>query len=115
MRGGLLDVIRMDYIRTARAKGLSDDKVVYKHALRNSLIPVITLFASILPILIGGSIIVEKVFDVPGMGKYAFEGLLRRDFYIIMATTIFVGVMTQLGILISDIVYSIVDPRIKYD
>ncbi len=115
MRGGLLDVIRMDYIRTARAKGLSDNKVIYKHALRNSLIPVITLFASILPILIGGSIIVEKVFDVPGMGKYAFEGLLRRDFYIIMATTIFVAIMTQIGILISDIVYSLVDPRIKYD
>ena len=115
MRGGLLDVIRMDYIRTARAKGLSDNTVIYKHALRNSLIPVITLFASILPILIGGSIIVEKVFDIPGMGKYAFEGLLNRDFYIIMATTIFVSLMTQLGILISDIVYSLVDPRIKYD
>ena len=115
MRGGLLDVIRADYIRTARAKGLAENVVVYKHALRNSLIPVITLFASILPILIGGSIIVESVFDIPGMGKYAFEGLLRRDFYIIMATTIFVGVMTQLGILISDIVYSLVDPRIRYD
>lgn len=115
MRAGMLDVIRQDYIRTARAKGLSERVVVYKHALRNSVIPVITLFASILPILVGGSIIVEAVFDLPGMGKYAFEGLLRRDFYIVMATTIFVGIMTQIGILLSDIAYSLVDPRIRYE
>ena len=115
MRGGMLEVIRQDYIRTARAKGLSERVVIYKHALRNSMIPVLTLLASILPILIGGSIIVEKVFDIPGMGKYAFEGLLRRDFNIIMATTIFVGIMTQFGILLSDITYSLVDPRIRHD
>jgi peptide/nickel transport system permease protein len=115
MRAGMLEVIRQDYIRTARAKGLSERVVVYKHALRNSMIPVLTLLASILPILIGGSIIVEKVFDIPGMGKYAFEGLLRRDFYIVMATTIFVGIMTQVGILLSDITYSLVDPRIRHD
>ncbi len=114
MRTGMLDVIRQDYIRTARAKGLSENVVIYKHALRNSMIPVITLLASILPILIGGSIIVERVFDIPGMGMYAFEGLLRRDFYIVMATTIFVGIMTQIGILLSDITYSLVDPRIRH-
>jgi peptide/nickel transport system permease protein len=114
MRAGMLEVIRQDYIRTARAKGLSENVVIYKHALRNSVIPIITLFASILPILVGGSIIVETVFDLPGMGKYAFEGLLRRDFNIVMATTIFVGIMTQLGILVSDIVYSLVDPRIRF-
>ena len=73
----------------------------------------LTLLASVLPILIGGSIIIEKVFDVPGMGRYAFDGLLKRDFNIIMATTILVGVMTQVGILLSDITYSIVDPRIR--
>ena len=77
------------------------------------MIPVLTLLASILPILIGGSVIVEFIFDIPGMGKYAYEGLLRRDFSIVMATTIFVGVMTQLGILLSDIAYSSVDPRIR--
>ncbi len=113
MRAGMLDVIRQDYIRTARAKGMSERVVIYKHALRNSMIPVITLLASILPILIGGSVIVEKVFSIPGMGMYAFDGLLRRDFSIIMATTLFVGVMTQFGILLSDITYSIVDPRIR--
>ena len=115
MRAGMLDVIRQDYIRTARAKGLSENVVIYKHALRNSMIPVLTLLASVLPILIGGSIIVEKVFDIPGMGKYAFDGLLRRDFNIVMATTVFVGIMTQLGILLSDVTYSLVDPRIRYD
>ena len=113
MRSGMMDVIQQDYIRTARAKGLSEGKVIYKHALRNSLIPVITLFASVLPILVGGSIIVEMVFDIPGMGKYALEGLLRRDFYIIMPVAIFVGIMTQIGILLSDITYFLVDPRIR--
>lgn len=113
MRASLLDVIGQDYIRTARAKGLAEDRVIYKHGLRNAMIPVLTLLASILPVLIGGSVIVEKVFDIPGMGKYAFEGLLRRDFYIVMATTLLVGVMTQLGILLSDILYSVVDPRIR--
>ncbi|MEZ5974902.1 MAG: ABC transporter permease [Planctomycetota bacterium] len=115
MRAGMMEVIRQDYIRTARAKGLSEDVVIYKHALRNSMIPVITLLASILPVLIGGSIIVEKVFEIPGMGRYAFEGLSNRDFNVLMATTILVGVMTQVGILLSDITYTIVDPRIRHD
>ncbi|MBL4771583.1 MAG: ABC transporter permease [Planctomycetes bacterium] len=113
MRAGMMDVISQDYIRTARAKGLSENVVIYKHALRNSMIPVITLLASILPVLIGGSIIVESVFDIPGMGRYAFEGLTKRDFNILMATTILVGIMTQIGILLSDITYSLVDPRIR--
>jgi len=113
MRAGMLDVLQQDYIRTARAKGLSEGRVIYKHALRNSMIPVLTLMASILPVLIGGSVIVEKVFNLPGMGSYAFEGLLRRDFNIVMATTLLGGVMTQLGILMSDVTYSLVDPRIR--
>lgn len=113
MRAGMLDVIRQDYIRTARAKGLAEGSVVYKHALRNSMIPVLTLLASILPILVGGSLIVEVVFNIEGMGKYAYDGLLKRDFYIVLATTLFVGVMTQLGILLSDIAYALVDPRIR--
>jgi peptide/nickel transport system permease protein len=115
MRAGMLDVIRQDYIRTARAKGLVERVVVYKHALRNSMIPVLTLLASILPVLIGGSVIVERVFDIPGMGSYAFEGLLQRDFAIVMATTLLVAIMTQLGILLSDVLYSLVDPRIRLE
>jgi peptide/nickel transport system permease protein len=115
MRVGMIDVIRQDYIRTARAKGLSERKVVLKHALRNSLIPVITLFASVLPVLIGGSIVVEYVFSIPGMGGYVYSGLLMRDYNVIMATTTFSAVMTLSGILLSDIAYALVDPRISYD
>ena len=115
MRAGMIEVIQSDFIRTARAKGLSERVVVFKHALRNSLIPVITLFASILPVLIGGSLIVEVVFDIPGMGRYAYEGLIARDYGIIMATTTFSALMTLLGILLSDIAYALVDPRIRYE
>ena len=115
MRVGMMDTIRQDYIRTARAKGLAEKTVVFKHALRNSLIPVVTLFASVLPILIGGSVVVEYVFDIPGMGRYAYEGLVQRDYNIIMATTTFSAFATLLGILCSDITYAIVDPRISYE
>lgn len=114
MRVGMIDVIRQDYIRTARAKGLPEKTVVLKHALRNSVIPIVTLLASILPILIGGSIIIEKVFDIPGMGKYAFDGLMSREYNIIMATTLFSSVLTVIGILLSDLTYALVDPRIRY-
>ncbi len=115
MRVGMMDTIRQDYIRTARAKGLAEKAVIFKHALRNSLIPVVTLFASVLPILIGGSVVVERVFDIPGMGRYAYEGLVQRDYNIIMATTTFSAFATLLGILCSDITYAIVDPRISYE
>jgi peptide/nickel transport system permease protein len=115
MRAGMIDIIHQDYIRTARAKGLPERVVVLKHALRNSMIPVITLFASVLPALIGGALIVEVVFDLPGMGRYAFEGLLQRDYNVVMATTTCVALMTLFGFLVSDITYALVDPRISYD
>jgi peptide/nickel transport system permease protein len=115
MRVGVVDSITQDYVRTARAKGLSEKSVIGKHVLRNSMIPIITVFASILPILIGGSIVVESVFDIPGMGLYAYEGLQNREYNVIMACTLAVAVMTMLGILLSDILYALVDPRIRYD
>ena len=115
MRVGMLETIQQDYIRTARAKGLDRKKIIFKHALRNSVIPVITVFASILPILIGGSVLVETIFNIPGMGLYAFEGLVMRDYNIIMATVTFSAFMTLLGFLLSDILYAVVDPRIAYD
>ncbi len=115
MRSGMIDVINQDYIRTARAKGLSEKVVVLKHALRNSMIPILTLLASILPILIGGSVIIEVVFDIPGMGKYAYESLQLREYNVIMATTLIASFMTILGILLSDVLYALVDPRIRYD
>ncbi len=114
MRAGMLESIRQDYIRTARAKGLPERLVVLKHALRNSLIPVLTLFATVLPTLIGGSVIVETIFDIPGMGRYAFEGLLQRDYNVVMATTTLSAVLTLLGILLSDLTYALVDPRIRH-
>ena len=115
MRSSMLEVLGQDFIRLARAKGLPEHQVIVKHALRNALLPLVTLFGSILPILIGGSVIVETVFDLPGMGKYAYEGLLRRDIPIVMATTILVAVTTQLGMILSDAVYILVDPRIRHE
>lgn len=114
MRAGMIDVIGQDYVRTARAKGLPERVVVWKHAMRNALIPVTTLFASVLPALIGGSVIVETVFGLPGMGSYAYEGLLARDHNVILATTTLSAAMTLLGILCSDVLYALLDPRIRH-
>jgi peptide/nickel transport system permease protein len=115
MRVGMLETVRQDFIRTARAKGLSEKVVIFRHALRNSLIPVITVFATILPVLIGGSVIVETVFNIPGMGLYAFQGLMTRDYNIVMATATMASLMTLLGFLLSDVLYAVVDPRISYE
>jgi peptide/nickel transport system permease protein len=112
-RMGMVEQLGADYVRTARAKGLAERTVLMKHALRNAALPILTLFGSMLPVLIGGSIIVESVFDLPGMGRYAFEGLLRRDYNIVMATTTFSALVTMAGILIADVSYTLVDPRIR--
>ncbi len=114
MRGSMLEVVRQDYIRTARAKGLSERVVVYKHALRNSLIPIITILANILPALVGGSIVVETIFTIPGIGQLAFQALVARDYPVIMAEFFLSAVLTLLGILVADIMYSMVDPRIAF-
>ncbi|MCA9771503.1 MAG: ABC transporter permease [Myxococcales bacterium] len=114
-RAGMLEVIRQDYITTARAKGLTERVVLLKHALRPSLIPMVTLFAGLLPSLIGGSIIIESIFSLPGMGKLSFEAVLSRDYPVVMALLTISAVLTLLGILLSDILYVIVDPRISFD
>ncbi len=115
MRGSMLEVIRQDYIRTARAKGLSERIVVYKHALRNSLIPIITILANLLPIAISGSIIIEVIFTIPGMGKWAYDAILFRDYPVIMAVFTLSAILTLLGILLADILYAVVDPRISFE
>ena len=115
MRTSMLEVIRQDFITTARAKGLSERVVIFKHALRNSLIPIVTLLAQILPATIGGSIIVESIFTIPGMGKLMWEAILTRDYPVIMAELTIVTFLTLLGILIADILYSVVDPRIAFE
>ncbi len=115
MRTSMLEVIRQDYITTARAKGLTEGKVIFKHALRNSLIPIITLLSGILPAIMGGSIIIETIFTIPGMGRLAWEAILARDYPLIMAELVIVSFLTLFGILLSDIMYSVVDPRIAFE
>lgn len=115
MRGSMLEVIKQDYIRTAVAKGLSARTVILKHALRNSLIPLLTISASLLPELIGGSIIIEYIFTIEGMGKLAFDAILNRDYPIINAILFFSAFLTLLGILLADLSYALVDPRISYE
>jgi peptide/nickel transport system permease protein len=114
MRGSMLEVIRQDYIRTARAKGLKEKTVVLKHALRNSLIPIITLFGGIFPALVGGSVIIETIFSIPGIGQLAFQALISRDYPLIMAELVISAVLTLVGLLIVDILYAFVDPRIAF-
>ncbi len=114
MRSAMLETVRQDYIRTARAKGLSERTVIFKHALRNSLIPIITLFAGILPNLIGGAVIIETVFAVGGIGELSFKALVARDYPMIMAVFTISATLTLIGILISDILYSFADPRIAF-
>jgi peptide/nickel transport system permease protein len=113
MRAGMLETIRQDYIRTARAKGLSEGVVVFKHALRNSLIPILTLLAYLLPSMFGGSIIIESIFSIDGLGKLMFDAILNRDYPVIMSEVFISGFLTLLGILLADISYAIVDPRIE--
>lgn len=115
VRAGMLEVIRQDYIKTAYAKGLPEKIVIFKHSLRNALIPIITLLGYLLPSLFSGSIIIENIFSIPGMGKLAFESVLSRDYPVIMAIITISSFLTLIGILIADILYAIVDPRISYE
>jgi peptide/nickel transport system permease protein len=114
-RGQMLEVVRQDYIRTARAKGLPERRVIMKHALRNSLIPVITLLGLYLPLLFSGAVFVEVIFAWPGMGRVIVDAILQRDYPVVMATSFLFAVMVVLGNLLADILYAVVDPRIRYD
>src|SRR5262249_17753246 len=111
----MLETIRQDFIRTARAKGLSERLVLYRHALRNSLIPMITLLADLLPALIGGSIVIETLFSIPGMGFLSYEAVFSRDYPLLMGIFTISALLTLTGILISDFLYTLVDPRIAYE
>ncbi|RXJ01115.1 ABC transporter permease [Anaerobacillus alkaliphilus] len=113
-RSSMLEVINQDYIRTARAKGFRESKVIYKHGLRNGLIPIITIFGLMLPTFIGGSVIVESLFSWPGIGKLFIDATFERDYPVIMAITMFGAILTVLGNLIADILYAVLDPRIEY-
>ncbi|GJL55667.1 MAG: peptide ABC transporter permease [Nitrospirales bacterium] len=113
VRSQMLEVISQDYVRTARAKGLEEDAVVYGHALRNALLPFVTMFGLLLPGLIGGSVIFEQIFAWPGLGRLGYEAILARDFPVILTINFIAAVLTLAGTLLSDILYAVVDPRIR--
>ncbi|MCK4802352.1 ABC transporter permease [bacterium] len=113
-RTSMLEVLRQDYIRTARAKGLSEKKVIYRHALRNALIPIVTLLGLSLPALIGGGFIFETIFAWPGMGRLGYQAIMARDYPVIMGVGVIAALLTLLGNLIADITYAFIDPRIRY-
>jgi peptide/nickel transport system permease protein len=115
MRSSMLEVIRQDYIRTARAKGLPERKVILKHALKNALLPIITLLGLYLPFLFSGAVLVEVVFAWPGMGRAIYDAITQRDYPTVMATTFVFAVMVVIANLIADILYAAVDPRIRYE
>lgn len=113
VRNQMLEVEGQDYVRTARAKGLSQDQVHYKHALRNAMLPFVTMFGLILPGLIGGSVIIESIFSWPGMGRMAYEAILARDYPVILTVNFISAVLVLAGTFVSDVLYMLVDPRIR--
>lgn len=114
LRANLLEVMNQDYVRTAKAKGLAPNVVTYKHALRNAMIPMITLFGLAIPGLLGGAVLTETVFSWPGMGRAILDGLVHKDFNIVMAALTFLALMTLLFNLLADLAYGLADPRIRY-
>jgi peptide/nickel transport system permease protein len=114
MRTGLLEVIRSDYVRTARAKGLPESMVIGKHALRNGLMPILTLLSGLLPAILGGSVIIEYIFGIPGMGLWMVNSIYQRDYNVIMAVQLLSTVLVLVGVLLTDLSYALVDPRIRY-
>ena len=113
VKGQMLEVLGQDYIRTAKAKGLEPDSIHYKHAFRNASLPFITMIANVLPALFGGSVVFEAIYGWPGLGRWVYEAVFTKDIFIVV-TSLFVGsALTLVGILISDILYSVADPRIK--
>jgi peptide/nickel transport system permease protein len=114
IRSSMLEVIRQEYVTVARAKGLPERIVIYRHALRNALIPVVTVVALRLPILLGGTIIIETIFQWPGMGRLAYDAVRGHDYPMIMAINLILATLILVSNLVADILYAVIDPRIKY-
>ena len=112
-RTNMLEVLNSDYIRTARAKGLKESKVIYKHAFRNTMIPLVTSLAGLIPSLFSGAMITEQVFDLPGMGQFALNAMTQVDIPVIMTYNMFLAALSVLGVLLADLMYAVVDPRVK--
>ncbi len=115
MRASMLEVLNQDYVRTARSKGVGERKVLYKHALRNGLIPIITLVGLSMPALFNGALLTETVFSYPGMGRAIFDSLVGKDYNVAMAALVFIAILVVFFNLMADILYAVVDPRIRYD
>jgi len=115
MRSRLLEVLNEEYILAARARGLRERAVILKHALRNALIPIVTIFGLSLPFLLGGAVIIENIFAWPGMGRLAVSAIHARDYPVILATTMIAAVLTVIGNLVADVTYAVVDPRVSYE
>ncbi len=115
MRGSMLDVIRQDYVRTARAKGLPESSVIFKHALRNALIPIVTLLGLYIPVLFSGAVLIEHVFAWPGMGRLMVDAIASRDYPLVMACSFIFAILVVLGNLLADVLYAVVDPRIRHE
>jgi peptide/nickel transport system permease protein len=115
VRASMLETLREDYIRTAQAKGLHPDKIFYRHALRNSLRPVITGIGSLLPALIGGAVIIETIFAYPGIGRLGYQAVLERDYPTLVALNFITAVLVLLGNLLADVLYAVVDPRVRLE
>ncbi|HLR74585.1 MAG TPA: ABC transporter permease, partial [Virgibacillus sp.] len=115
VRSEVMDILRSDYIRTARAKGMGEANILYKHTLRNALIPIITLLGFELGVLLSGAVITEQVFNYPGLGTLFIDSITNRDYPVIMAINLLLGTTILIGNLVADILYSIADPRIRYD
>jgi peptide/nickel transport system permease protein len=113
MRSNMLEVIRQDYVATARAKGLPEGKVIFRHAMRNALLPVITILGLSVPDLLGGSVIFETIFAIPGMGQLFYQGVMSRDYPLIMGILTIGAFLTLLGNLLADVGYALADPRIR--
>ncbi len=115
MRGNMLDVLRQDYITAARAKGVHERVVLYRHALRNAILPIVTLMGFWVPALLGGSVIFEQIFSIPGMGKLFYDAVMARDYAVVMGMLVIGATLTLVGNLLADIAYAYVDPRIRID
>ncbi|MDD5738161.1 MAG: ABC transporter permease, partial [Candidatus Omnitrophica bacterium] len=113
MRTSMLEVLNKDFVRTARAKGLPERQVIYKHALKNALLPIVTIMGLSIPGLIGGSVIFESIYAIPGMGKLFYDSVMARDYPVIMGVLFIGAILTLIGNLVADVIYACVDPRIR--
>jgi len=114
LRSSMLENARQDFVRTARAKGVPERTVILRHMLRNSLIPMVTIVAGVLPGLIGGSVLIENIFSIPGLGQLGYQAVLARDYPVVLALFAAAVALTQLGILLADLLLAVVDPRITF-